>query len=51
MSKDEVNFEEIARKVAKEVGFTSEDIGLDCDKMDVIVNVHAQDANIALCVH
>merc|ERR1711918_278708 len=32
-------------------GFTGDEIGLDCDKMDVIVNVHAQDANIAASVH
>lgn len=34
-----VDYEAIARKVAREVGFTNDDIGLDCDKMNVIVNV------------
>merc|ERR1712100_617460 len=48
VDKDKVNFEQVARKVCKEVGFTSEDVGLDCDNCQVIVNVHAQDANIPL---
>jgi len=30
ISADQVNFEEVARRVCKEVGFTSEDVGLDC---------------------
>lgn len=51
MGKDQVNFEQIARRVCKQVGFTSDDVGLDCDKCHVIVNVHAQDANIAAAVH
>ena len=51
MLEGKVNFEEVARRVCKEVGFTSEDVGLDCDKCQVIVNVHAQDANIAAAVH
>ena len=51
VDKTKVNFEQVARKVCKEVGFTSEDIGLDCDNCQVIVNVHAQDANIAASVH
>ena len=51
VDKDKVNFEEVARRVCKEVGFTSEDVGLDADNCQVIVNVHAQDANIAAAVH
>jgi len=51
VDKDKVNFEQVARKVCKEVGFTSEDVGLDCDNCNVIINVHAQDANIAAAVH
>jgi len=34
-----VDYEAIARRVVKEVGFVSDDIGLDGDKMNVIVNV------------
>merc|ERR1719163_2610924 len=51
VDQSKVNFEQVARRAIKEVGFTSEEMGLDCDKCDVIVNVHAQDANIAASVH
>lgn len=34
-----IDYEAIARRVCKEVGFTSEDIGLDAEKMNVIINV------------
>jgi len=33
------------------MGFTSEEVGLDSDNCQVIINVHAQDANIAAAVH
>ena len=45
------DFEAVARKVCAEVGFTGDDIGLDGATCQVIVNVHAQDANIAASVH
>jgi S-adenosylmethionine synthetase len=51
VDKTQVDFEAVARRVCKEVGFTSEDMGLDCDNCQVIINVHAQDANIAAAVH
>ena len=51
VSKDKLNFEEVARRVCGEVGFTSDDVGLDNKNCQVIVNVHAQDANIAAAVH
>jgi S-adenosylmethionine synthetase len=51
VGKDQVNFEQVARRVCKEIGFTSEDVGLDCDNCQVIINVQAQDANIANAVH
>jgi len=51
VTKEQVDFAAVARKVAKEVGFTGEDVGLDCDNCQVIVNVHGQDANIANAVH
>ena len=41
----------MARRVTKEVGFTSEDIGLDCDNCNIITNIEAQDHNIAMAVH
>lgn len=51
VSKDQVNFEQIARRVCNEVGFNSEAVGLDANNCQVIVNVHGQDANIAAAVH
>jgi len=51
VDKSKVDFEQVARKVCKEVGFNSEDVGLDCDKCNVICNIHAQDSNIAASVH
>jgi len=51
VDRSKVNFEQIARKVCKEVGFTGADIGLDGDTMSVIINVHGQDENIAAGVH
>jgi len=51
VDKTKVDFEAVARKACKEVGFINEDVGLDCDNCQVIVNVHAQDANIAAAVH
>ena len=35
----EAHFEQVARRVAKEIGFTSEEKGLDADNMNVILNV------------
>lgn len=51
VDKSKVDFEQVARRVCREVGFTSDDVGLDADKCNVIINVHAQDANIAAAVH
>lgn len=48
---DQVDFEAVARKVCAEVGFTSEDVGLDAKTCKVILNIHSQDANIAQAVH
>lgn len=46
-----VNFEQVARKAVKEIGFTSEAVGLDGNNCSVIINVHGQDKNIAAGVH
>lgn len=51
VDKTKVDFEKVARQVCREVGFTSEDVGLDCSNCQVITNIHAQDANIAAAVH
>jgi S-adenosylmethionine synthetase len=49
--RDQVNLEQIARHVCKDVGFDSEDKGLDYQTMQVIVNVPEQSGEIASAVH
>mmetsp|Transcript_5121 Transcript_5121/g.5855 ORF Transcript_5121/g.5855 Transcript_5121/m.5855 type:complete len:390 (+) Transcript_5121:29-1198(+) len=49
--REKVDLEQIARRVCKEVGYTSADIGLDCDQMQVIINVPDQSEEIAQAVH
>jgi len=51
VTKDEVNFEQVARQVCKDVGFDDEAKGLNGDNCDIIINIEAQDANIAAAVH
>jgi len=51
VTKEEVNFEQVARNVAKEVGFDHEKVGLNAMTCDVITNIEAQDAAIANAVH
>lgn len=46
-----LNYEQIARDVCKEVGYDDEAKGLDYKAMSVLVNVEAQDENIANAVH
>ena len=48
---EQVNFEQVARDVCGQVGYTSEAVGLDNANCQVITNIHAQDANIAASVH
>jgi len=50
VSKDQVNFEQIARKVCKDVGFDSQETGIDGNNCNIILAVEAQDANIANAV-
>jgi len=38
------------RKTLREVGFVSEETGIDCDNCQVIVNVQQQSSEIANCV-
>jgi len=47
----QVDLEQIARRVCREVGFTSEEVGLDADNCQVIINVQAQSSEIANAVH
>lgn len=46
-----IPFEQIARNVCKDIGYTSDDIGLDCQSMSVITNVNSQSPEIAGSVH
>lgn len=51
VSKDEVNFEQVTRQVCKDIGFDGDHKGLNGDTCDIIMNIEAQDANIAAAVH
>jgi S-adenosylmethionine synthetase len=42
-----VNPAAIARKIAREIGYTSEEIGLDADRCHVLTNVNVQSPDIA----
>lgn len=50
-NRDQLDLEQIARKVCKEVGFTADEIGLNADTMNVIINVPDQSEEIAQAVH
>jgi S-adenosylmethionine synthetase len=39
IDRSKIDFEQIVRKTLREVGFTSEEIGIDCDNCQVIINV------------
>lgn len=44
----QVNYEEIARGVLKKIGYTSRDLGIDCDHCRVEVVMDSQSSDIAL---
>jgi S-adenosylmethionine synthetase len=46
-----IDYEAVARQVCKEVGFDHTDKGLDYKTMNVLLNIEAQDENIANAVH
>ena len=48
---DQVNFEQVAREVCKQIGFDSEAKGLNGLTCDVITNIEAQSSEIAAAVH
>ncbi len=45
-SDDHIDIQEIARNVAKKIGYTNPDYGLDCDSMAVLNMMHEQSADI-----
>lgn len=51
IDKEKIDFDGIVRKTLKDVGFTSEDMGIDCNNCQVLVHVHGQSAEIADAVH
>ena len=50
-NRDQLDLEQIARRVCKEVGFTSDEVGLNSETMNVIINVPDQANEIANAVH
>ena len=48
---DKSKVEQIVRRVLKQVGFTSDEVGFDADICQVIINVHGQSSEIADAVH
>lgn len=50
-TKAKVDYEAIVRKTAREIGFTSDDVGLDADKCKVLVHLEEQSPDIGQGVH
>lgn len=46
-----VDYEAVVRKTAREIGFTSDDVGLDADKCKVLVHLEEQSPDIGQGVH
>ncbi|MCS6860603.1 MAG: methionine adenosyltransferase [Abditibacteriales bacterium] len=42
-----VNVEQIARRIVRDIGYTSQEIGFDCNKSEVQVKIQEQSADIA----
>lgn len=50
-TKATVDYEAIVRRTVKEIGFTSEDVGLDADTCKVVVHIEQQSPDIGQGVH
>ncbi|GBG91583.1 hypothetical protein CBR_g52619 [Chara braunii] len=50
-TKARVDYEKVVRDTCRDAGFTSEEVGLNCDTCQVIVNVEEQSPEIAWSVH
>jgi len=50
-TKAKVDYEAVVRKAARDIGFTHEDVGLNCDTMKVLVNIEEQSPDIGQGVH
>ncbi|MFO1095992.1 MAG: methionine adenosyltransferase [Planctomycetaceae bacterium] len=49
-SNAKVKFEQVARDVIRDIGYTSDDIGFNADTCEVLVKLHSQSADIAMGV-
>lgn len=50
-TKAKVDYEAVVRKTCKEIGFVSEDVGLDADNCKVLVHIEEQSPDIGQGVH
>mmetsp|Transcript_11915 Transcript_11915/g.14192 ORF Transcript_11915/g.14192 Transcript_11915/m.14192 type:complete len:391 (-) Transcript_11915:315-1487(-) len=50
-TKAKVDYEKVVRQACREIGFTSADVGLDCDNCKVLVNIEEQSPDIGQGVH
>ena len=50
-TKANVDYEKIVRDTVREIGFTSADIGIDCDNCKVLVHIEEQSPEIGMGVH
>ncbi len=46
----QVDFEQVARKVIRDIGYTNSDIGFNADTCEVLVKLHSQSPDIAMGV-
>lgn len=46
-TKANINYEQVARDTIKEIGYTSKELGFDCQNAEVIVKIHQQSPDIS----
>src|SRR5687768_12464989 len=49
-SKAKVDYEKVARRVIRDVGYTHDDIGFNADSCEVVIKLHSQSPDIAMGV-
>lgn len=49
-SQTQVDYEQVARQVIREIGYTSDDIGFNADTCQVLIKIHSQSPDIAMGV-
>ncbi|CAI5504698.1 unnamed protein product [Closterium sp. Naga37s-1] len=50
-TKAKIDYEKIVRDTVRNIGFVSDDVGLDCDKCNVLINIEQQSPDIGQGVH